>query len=254
MRHVFDTMGTTVSLELELEHEVGVASASLLSTVESVFAEYDGRFSLYRPDSELSLVADGTLRLADASSALKDAYALALEWRSATAGAFTPHRPDGLVDLNGVVKALAIRAAGSLLGTADANWWISAGGDAQWSGTARHDAPWPIGIADPFDRRRLLCAISPAHTRSAVATSGRAERGDHIWRTVSSDDAIVQATVVASDIVTADVLATAIIAGGHDTLQYVLERYDVDALAVDRDGALQASPGFRRMLGLTASL
>jgi thiamine biosynthesis lipoprotein len=52
-------------------------------------------------------------------------------------------------------------------------------------------------------------------------------------------------SVAASDIVTADVLATAVVAGGRGTLDAVTARWDVDVLAVTHDGALLATPGFR---------
>jgi thiamine biosynthesis lipoprotein len=52
-------------------------------------------------------------------------------------------------------------------------------------------------------------------------------------------------SVAAQDIVTADVLATAIVAGGRPTLDAVTARWDVDVLAVADDGGLLATPGFR---------
>jgi thiamine biosynthesis lipoprotein len=51
--------------------------------------------------------------------------------------------------------------------------------------------------------------------------------------------------VAASDIVTADVLATAIMAGGAAALTLATSRWDVDVLAVKNDGGLLATPGFR---------
>jgi thiamine biosynthesis lipoprotein len=51
--------------------------------------------------------------------------------------------------------------------------------------------------------------------------------------------------VAASDIVTADVLATAIMAGGTATLTLATSGWDVDVLAVKNDGGLLATPGFR---------
>jgi thiamine biosynthesis lipoprotein len=54
-----------------------------------------------------------------------------------------------------------------------------------------------------------------------------------------------QVSVAAADIITADVLATAIVAGGRATLDSVTARWDVDVLAVAHDGALLATPGFR---------
>ena len=241
MHHVFDSMGTTVSIDW-----VGAADAA--AQVERIFDEFDRRFSLYRPDSEASRIALGRLSLADSTDAMREAYATALEWRTSTDGAFTPNRPDGIVDLSGVVKALAIERAGEVLDASDRHrqWMINAGGDLLVS-SAR-----TVGIVDPADRSSLLTAVALTGSHRAVATSGSAERGDHIWRTGTGTGRgrghFVQATVLADDIVTADVLATAIIAGGRDTLDSVTERWNVDVLTVDAAGALLATPGFRRAL------
>jgi thiamine biosynthesis lipoprotein len=55
----------------------------------------------------------------------------------------------------------------------------------------------------------------------------------------------LQVSVAAQDIVTADVLATAIVAGGTPTLDQAVEQWSVDVLAVGRTGTMLATPGFR---------
>ena len=56
----------------------------------------------------------------------------------------------------------------------------------------------------------------------------------------------VQVSVAADDIVTADVLATAIVAGGEAALDELSSREPVDVLAVRRDGTMAATPGWPR--------
>lgn len=238
MRHTFETMGTVVSLE-------GVDDRTV-DEVRRIFAAADSRFSLYRPESELARIASGELAMMDSSVELRTAYADALAWSSLTSGAFSPNRPDGVVDLNGIVKAQAMQAAGALI---DAEGWrewsLNVGGDILIAGSTVQTT----GIVDPFDRAKLLCAIELRPPRVAVATSGSAERGDHIWLGGSTEPAdYVQVTVVAGDIVTADVLATAIVAGGRSGLDEITERWDVDVLAVDRTGGMVATPGIRESL------
>ena len=107
----------------------------------------------------------------------------------------------------------------------------------------------PTGIADPDDRSALLCAVELRGSRRAIATSGGAERGDHIWLAGTAERAeFEQVTVVADDIVTADVLATAIVAGGRRTLDDLTDRWDIDVITVDRRGELLATPGIRTAL------
>jgi FAD:protein FMN transferase len=227
MIYVFETMGTVVSLEPPLR----------VPQVETIFADYDERFSLFRPTSELSQVRNGK-PLHESSEQLRDAYALALDWRDKTGGAFTPHRPDGVIDLSGIVKALAMDAAGRVLRD-KRNWLLNAGGDVLASGPGA-----TVGITNPRDRLGLLTSVMLVDGRRAVATSGIAERGDHIW----GRDTFAQVTVVADDIITADVLATAIMAGGWDTLNLATGGWDVDVLAIDRAGNLAATPGMRTLV------
>ncbi|WP_430297496.1 FAD:protein FMN transferase [Sinomonas sp. B1-1] len=295
----FVCMGTVVSLTVPAQPgSPSDADADRLeaatAVVEDQFEDLDARFSLFKPNSEASRVSRGELSLMEASPLMRDLYADAVRWRRRTDGAFTPERPDGLMDLSGLVKGYAIAEAGrSLVALGLHDWCLNAGGDVLVSGSPAPSAaggkPWLAGIVDPADRRTLLGAYplgaqavgaqapgalppgalppgsrEPAGSgarRLALATSGSAERGDHIWtaglrgpswRGPSSQGPagarrpeFAQVSVAASDIVTADVLATAVVAGGRGTLDAVMARWDVDVLAVAHDGALLATPGFR---------
>ena len=242
---VFTSMGTVVSLRADGDADVVARSAAVAA---SVFDRWDRRCSLHRTDSELSRVARGELALTEAGAELRNAYALAVAWRARTGGAFTPHRADGVIDLNGVVKAVAIAEAGDALQSMGvAGWGIDAGGDVLVSGPRADGSSWLVGIVDPWERDRLLSAIPLGADRRAVATSGIAERGEHIWSTTDGTDPVfVQVSVAAGDIVTADVLATAIVAGGEAALDELSSREPVDVLAVRRDGTMAATPGWPR--------
>lgn len=238
---VFTTMGTMVSLQaaepLPREAEDAVLTA---------FVEYDERFSLWKPESEGARFARREISLAETSDAFTDVYNQAVSWRLATGGAFTPHRPDGQVDLSGIVKALAIAAAGDALEALGVpNWCLNAGGDVLTEGTQADGSPWVVGIVDPQDRQQLFSQFETRSGRRAVATSGTAERGEHVWR-IGADDTFVQVTVCAEDIVTADVLATAILAGGPALITRSEELADIDVLACTASDRIWASAAFRK--------
>ena len=269
----FETMGTVVGVSApQAGDELDVLSDTLLR----IFADADRRFSLHRPDSELSRVSAGELSLPFASARLRGMYALALEWRNRTGGVFTPHGPDGAVDLNGVVKGWAIAAAGEALEELGVpHWAVNAGGDILCSGSPfpvpadqadpRGGTPWRAAIADPDDPHALVADLPLAGTpgtRAALATSGSAQRGEHIWGPAgqgAGDGAdrrlghrgatFRQVSVLGEDILTADVLATAIVAGGMDILERAVREWGVEVLAVAYDGTLLATPGWPRAHG-----
>ncbi|MFC9354745.1 FAD:protein FMN transferase [Arthrobacter sp. NPDC057013] len=257
----FSCMGTVISLTVPTDaHKAPQAAADELAAatavVERLFTELDSIFSLYRPDSEASRLVRGELALPAASAEMRARYEEAAEWRLRTEGAFTPERPDGALDLSGIVKGHAIREAGtSLLALGMAHWCLNAGGDVLVSGSPGPgtDVPWRAGIVDPADRRTLLAGFplgggetADGGTRVALATSGSAERGDHIWSATAGTVEFLQVSVAAADAVTADVLATAIVAGGVSMLNHAAAMWDIEALAVRANGDLLATGGFRR--------
>ncbi|MFK4637505.1 FAD:protein FMN transferase [Paenarthrobacter histidinolovorans] len=247
----FRSMGTVVSLTVASGGYAQTAVDELESAaavVEDKFTELDLAFSLYRNGSEASRLARGELTLAHASESMRALYAEAAEWRLATDGAFTAERADGTLDLSGIVKAHAVReAAMSLEALGLRDWCLNAGGDVLVSGSPGPgtEEPWLAGIVDPQDRRTLLGAY-PMATLPALATSGTAERGQHIWSVGGAAPEFNQVSVAATDIVTADVLATAIVAGGTRTLDQAVEKWKVEVLAARPDGTLLATPGFRK--------
>lgn len=254
--HSFETMGTVVSVRVPdlvdtfSEGATQVRAIQLdaaVATGEAAFAKLDARFSLYRDDSEISRIARGELQLADSSDEMRKAYAEALEWRDRTQYTFTPHRPDGVIDLSGTVKALGIQAlADSLFAAGFFHFLINAGGDVLAAGTT--ESGWRVGIANPKDSDTLLGVIELADPWHAMATSGNAQRGDHIWRRPDTDLTFIQASVVAADIMTADVLATTIIAGGQDSLDFVTHNFDVAVHVVKSDGSTLANAKFSDLL------
>ncbi len=237
---VFRAMGTVVSVTAG-----GGVQPETQDALTAAFEELEARFSLYRPDTEASRVGRRDLPVPQASAEFRAVYDEAVDWRTVTDGAFTPHRPDGVIDLSGIVKALGIQRAAEILDAAGhESWCINAGGDVLVRGTQPGGEPWVIGIVDPDDRTTLLSQFTSPDAVRAVCTSGTAERGEHVWRT-GADDTFHQVTVVADDIVTADVLATAILAGGPDMLRRAESTWTIEVLACGRDGRCWASPAFR---------
>lgn len=223
------TMGTVASLRTAAPLPV-----RLRRRVGSVLARYDGLFSRYRPDSEGSRLARGEVTPEQADPVVAAAFERSIRWRAATHGAFTPYASDGTIDLMGVAKALAMEEVERVLAPELPDWVLNVGGDLSWR-TSRSTAGQVIGVADPSSPASLLCLVPLDGGWAAAATSGTSERGEHIRRTGRGRE-YRQATVLAGDVVTADVLATGVVAGGQDVLLEAAARSGVDVLAVSTDG------------------
>jgi thiamine biosynthesis lipoprotein len=251
----FHCMGTAISLSVPAGALAGAAGPGrdlddATAAVERVFAGLDRTFSLYRPQSEASRLARGESSLRAASAALRARYADAAGWRLLTEGAFTPERPDGVLDLSGIIKGYALRQAGAAIeGLQFKDWCLNAGGDVLVGGSPvpGTTVPWRAGIVDPGDRQSLVSGFSlgGGGRFAALATSGSAERGDHIWTAGTGRPEFRQVSVAATDIVTADVLATAIVAGGRPMLERATDGWDIEVLAVLGSGELLGTAGFR---------
>lgn len=232
-RTQFPTMGTVASLRIDDIDDATVREAG--RRVEAECARWEDEFSRWNPTSPASKIADGTMKLRDASTWHRTVYADAIDWRNRTGGAFDPHTPDGTIDLAGIVKALAIQEAGhTLLDLGCENWCLNVGGDVLTSGLA-HGQPWTVGLVDPTDRNALWRVVTLTDGQHAVATSGTTERGEHIWRP-HTEAAVRQCSVIAADIVTADVLATAIVAAGRTFAESAVREHGVSARIAFDDG------------------
>jgi thiamine biosynthesis lipoprotein len=223
--HVFRTMGTVASLRTPAP-----ASSAVLGRIEAIHEEYDRTFSRYRPESPASLLARGDATPEEAGPVVEAALERSIRWRAATHGAFTPYAADGSVDLMGIAKALAMEEAEQVLDAELPGWVLNVGGDMAWHAWGDLQGRL-VGVADPADPQEVLCTVPLDAGWTAAATSGTSERGEHIRRSGRTAE-FRQATVLAGDVVTADVLATAVVAGGQDVLLEAAARPGVDVLAV----------------------
>ncbi|GIT79674.1 FAD:protein FMN transferase [Leifsonia sp. LS1] len=210
--------------------------------VEAAFRalrEADRRFSTYRSDSEVSLLNATRSDAAAGSADLREVVALGLAMSEASGGAFRVRGPDGRWDLDGVVKGWAAdRAARTLTASGIGHFCLNAGGDVAVSGSPGEGRPWNVAVRSPESPAGVLAVLSV--TDSGVATSGAYERGAHIvdGRSGRPASGLRSATVVADDLTTADLLATAVFALGEEGLPWALAHGARGVLAVAADGRL----------------
>jgi thiamine biosynthesis lipoprotein len=251
---VLETMGTVVSL-------AAPDSARFQAAADAAFAflrHVDLTFSPFRPDSPVSRIRDGAL-----DPARLDGHPDARELREVLALCDALHRDSGgafdawavgdppRFDPSGAVKGWAAERASALLAVHGLpRHALNAGGDVRLrSGPpgAEPAPPWRVGIADPHRPGSLLGAVEVGE--GAVATSGTAERGTHIWEPATGRPAgaLVQVTVTGPDLALADGYATAAMAHGTAAAAHAwLERQagrGYRAVTVDPAGRVRTTGG-----------
>jgi len=155
-----------------------------------ILDDADARFSLYKPESELSKLVRGELSWQLASGHQKSIADDCDFWKEKTRGYFDA-RAGSDYDPSGLVKTWAARNAAN---------YLSANGVEQFTLNAGGDVYLSENLEDPLLNRVGLSNLNPLASRQggvnmvldlagtqfrAVATSGTAERGEHIWRVAS---------------------------------------------------------------------
>ena len=252
MGTVFRFVGKTNLSDTELNEVINEAVR--------VLHEADGIFSLYKSESPLSKLARGECSVSDCPEVVSTIWDECEKWSRMTGGWFSPFTPEHTFDPSGLVKTWAANKSAQVLeqnGITD--FAMNAGGDIRLSEDISSGVALQIGISKPITiaspEAEVLTVVNLNGTPfRAVATSGTAERGDHIWNPKLGSawaHSISQVTVIAQDIVTADVWATALFAAGENALELV-ERYNIEneiaVLIVGLDGALTASKNFGSLL------
>jgi thiamine biosynthesis lipoprotein len=246
VRRTHRCMGTVASVHV---HDVAPLP-HVEAAIAEVFVRLDrdeAMFSTFLPDSEISRIGRGELHLLDASHEVIDVLDACTWLEHVSEGAFRARRPEDTtaIDPAAFVKGWSTRRASLALAEAGlVDWIVSVGGDLQTSGSPITGERWDIALTDPSRPGEALCSVSIA--AGAVATSGTAQRGDHLWdgRCDMPPDDLVALTVVGPDLTWADAFATAGFALGIDGVAWVARFDGYHALAVTSDGLVLTDPGF----------
>jgi FAD:protein FMN transferase len=228
MRRTEDVMGMPVTIDVR-DGDFGI---------EEAFAELrriDAVFSPFAPDSAVSRINDGRLRIEDADPEVAGVLARCEGYETASGGFFSAWR-GAVLDPSGYVKGWAIaRACAILDAQGHRSFFVDAGGDVQTRGDSGGGEPWRIGIRHPAEHGSVVRVVVGRDL--AVATSGTYEKGAHIYdpHTGTPASELVSLTVVGPSIVEADVQATAAFAMGWGAIDYLecLPGYEAYAIGPD---------------------
>jgi thiamine biosynthesis lipoprotein len=239
-RHVIEAMGTVFSLDLR----DAAVDPTAVSVASRDFHWVDKIFSTYRTDSAICLLSAGTVTLRDCPPEVAEVLQLCADATERTEGYFSA-RIGGRLDPTGLVKGWAVaRAMTTLAEAGSTRHAINGGGDVAAVGGIGSGQPWVIGIADPLQPGRLLTQVFG--TDLAVATSGVAERGMHILDpfTGSPVRELASVSVIAGNIMDADVTATAAFARGTGAADWLETQDGYEGLVVLATGEELRTSGF----------
>jgi thiamine biosynthesis lipoprotein len=239
-RRVEHCMGTVFSIDVRGD---GVSEAALDEAI-ALLHTIDATFSTYQADSVISRLSRGELTPEQLSEDVRHVLAACAWWQTKTDGWFSAY-PAGALDPSGYVKGWAIQRVSDLLRDAGSTrHCVNGGGDLQCVGTSGPGEPWRAGIADPRDPSRVIAVVAGADL--AVATSGTAERGQHILDPhtgCAPSDPLLSLTVSSRSIVECDIYATAGFAMGGAARDWFTGRGEVSTFAVAADGTTWSTFG-----------
>ncbi|MCA9334858.1 FAD:protein FMN transferase [Candidatus Saccharibacteria bacterium] len=209
------------------------------------FHAIDKQFSPYIDSSEVSKINAGIITETEYSTEMKDVLQLSEQTQIETNGYFNVWH-NGIFDPSGIVKGWAIQKASKLLHEYTNNFYVDAGGDIQTNGVNHEGLPWRIGIRNPFNRHENIAIVNLSNY--AVATSGTAIRGEHIYNphTGNSPADILSLSVIAQNILDADRIATAAFAMGQSGIRFIEEKPGYEGYMVGSSKQITATSGWKQ--------
>ncbi|MGV1003578.1 MAG: FAD:protein FMN transferase [Candidatus Nanopelagicales bacterium] len=246
-RFSFPVMGTVASLTFSAAIHPQLARIGAQAARTSLDAD-EQRFSHFRVGSDVERWLAGHAVGPEAIAELRRVFSRCQELSESSAGAFRFIDPAGRIDTAGYVKGYAIgKAVTAIRETGIADFTVNVGGDSYSAGRPDSRRPWRVAVTDPRDARSLLAIVDA--TDLAVATSGTAQRGRHIWRhdgTAATD--LLSLTITGPDIAWADAYATAALAMGRSGPAWVATHDGYQALALAESG--ECIGGLRALVGV----
>jgi len=233
-----DVWGTILFIDVA-SSKVGIDELNAgLAEVTEYVKVIDREFSTYKPDSQVSQIRRGELKIENASAQMQEVWQLCLRARELTDGSFDPWCVKGGYDPSGYVKGWAADGCIRILkGHGAENIQINAAGDLALAGGFEDGKPWSIGVRSPENKFEVLKVFEIFD--GAIATSGTYEIGAHIKDPHTGLIAIGarSATVIGPDGGLADALATSLVVTGREGAAIFMkpELADYKVWVIDRN-------------------
>lgn len=228
------------------------AGQKSLDEIFAYFVSIDEKFSTYKENSEISRINRGEIGPEKWSDDMKIVFELSEKTKIETGGYFDILTPEKIYDPSGLVKGWSIFNAAEMLSKFGyKNFFVEAGGDIEARGKNAKGKKWSVGIRDPFDADKSKIVKTIYITDGGLATSGTAERGQHIYNPLAGRQTlrdIVSITVIGRNVYEADRLATAAFAMGKEGINFIEGLEGFEGYSIDSKGLATMTSGFEKFL------
>jgi len=242
MKHQADIMGMPVTIVI-------VDDSAKAEDIENVFdylRKIDGKFSPYKPTSELSKINRKEIDKKNYSEEMKKILHLAQKTKLQTSNYFNIRKPDNSIDPSGIVKGYAIHEGANILREKGyKNFYVEIAGDIEVVGLNNKEK-WKVGIENPFNRQEIVKVVYLSN--KSIATSGTYIRGTHIYNPVTqkNSDEIVSVSIIADNVYEADRFATAVFAMGKKGMEFVEKKKGIEAYMILKNKTATMTSGFEK--------
>ena len=239
LRQQFPVWGTIVDVDIASSVVGEEALNEGMQQVIDFCKQVDADFSTYIDTSWVTRLRTNKVEISSCPPSVQEVWALCLQAKHLTDGAFDPWAVEGGFDPSGLVKGWAAdKCADMLVSLGIEHVQVNAAGDLTLRGGFYDgvDKPWSIGVINPDNKKEVVKVF--AIIDGAIATSGAYERGAHISDPHTGMIAIgaKSATVVGPDGWLCDAMATAVMVGGTDSAKWFsqAELHGYQVFAIDR--------------------
>jgi len=245
LRAEIETWGTILFIDVASTKVDEAALQAGVDDCRQYFYYIDDVFSTYKPESQVSFLRAGKMKLADCDESVRKVWDACMYAKEVSDGYFDPWCVEGGFDPSGYVKGWAADKAIAILKSHGAeNIQINCAGDLSLAGGLENGLPWNIGIRHPEEAHTIVKVFDIMD--GAIATSGTYERGAHIRDPHTGLIALGarSATVYGPDGGLADALATAMVVAGREGAYLFMkpELEEYNCWVIDRHGDMAWSP------------
>ncbi len=201
--------------------------------IQGLLQRIEQTYSPFIKTSQVSRYRQGETAILISEPEFQQLYGATQQAQEITDGFFDPFF-DGAYNPTGYVKGWAIAQIFNqylkplLADPQVIAVGVNGGGDLQLASKDPAQFTWQLGVEQPADLQQLLARYALAN--GAMATSGTSKRGQHIQRPANAD--LTQVTVIAAEITTADVWATALMAAPFADAKCLILQHQLSGVLV----------------------